>query len=354
MRRRASTIYAIVCTLLLLAGFTAVFFFAWQAGIPDTIKVLVGFLLGFIFTPIYHELGHVIFAKAAKMECVYVKCFCVKFYIKDGKKKLGFASPFAPDETQVMPVCGGDMKRRASAYTIGGLVFSLILILVALVGAICVHIFVAPNYLLWALLPYMGYSFLLNVAPAEYPGGKTDTAVYIGLKKGYDAEKNMLAAMEIQGQLHEGKSFTEIDETLYFDQPQLCEDEPLFAVTLDLRYRYYLEKGDMERAADCLNRLVEIMEYLPYTEAEKVAAELVYMASLRGEMEVAEENAKLCQNFLKGNEVTAKRILAAWSQMSGQTDFVNALLKQAEECLQKERIAGVKKFEQILLSRMER
>ena len=160
--------------------------------------------------------------------------------------------------------------------------------------------------------------------------------------------------MEIQGQLHEGKSFTEIDETLYFDQPQLCEDEPLFAVTLDLRYRYYLEKGDMEHAADCLNRLVEIMEYLPYTEAEKVAAELVYMASLRGETEVAEENAKLCQNFLKGNEVTPKRILAAWSQMSGQTDFVNALLKQAEECLQKERIVGVKKFEQILLSRMER
>ena len=79
--------------------------------------------------------------------------------------------------------------------------------------------------------------------------------------------------MEIQGQLYEGKSFAEIDEGLYFNQPQLCEDEPLFAVMLDLRYRYYLEKGDMDNAAACLNRLVGLLDYMPYAEAEKIAAE---------------------------------------------------------------------------------
>ncbi|MBO5737615.1 MAG: hypothetical protein J6S04_07375, partial [Clostridia bacterium] len=275
MKRRGSTIYAIFCTLLLLAGFVSAFFFAWNAGVSDTVKCLVGLVLGFILTPIYHEIGHVAFAKSAKMECVYVKCFCLRFYNEDGKKKIGFASPFAPDETQVMPTCGGNMQKRAAAYTIGGLVFGLILILVAVVAAVCVQIFLEPNYLLWGILPYACYSFLLNVASAEYPGGKTDVAVYIGLKKGHDAEKNMLAAMEIQGQLYEGKSFTEIEESLYFDQPQLCEDEPLFAVMLDLRYRYYLEKGDMDNAAKCLNRLVSILDYMPYAEAEKIAAELV-------------------------------------------------------------------------------
>ena len=111
MKRRSSTIYAIICTLLLLAGFMAAFFFAWKAGVPDTVKCLVGLALGFILTPIYHEIGHIIFAKAAKMECVYVKCSCLRFYVKDGKKKMGVASPFAPDETQVMPKCGGDMQK---------------------------------------------------------------------------------------------------------------------------------------------------------------------------------------------------------------------------------------------------
>ena len=317
-------------------------------------KCLDGLVLGFILTPIYHEIGHVAFAKSAKMECVYVKCFCLRFYNKDGKKKIGFASPFAPDETQVMPTCGGNMQRRAIAYTIGGLTFSFILLLFTAIWAILMQIFVAPNYLLWGLLPFMGYSFLLNVAPAEYPGGKTDMSVYIGLKKGYDAEKTMLSAMEIQGQLSEGKSFAEINQALYFNLPQLCEDEPLFAVMLDLRYRYYLEKGDMENATVCLNRLAGILDYMPITEAEKVAAELVYMASLRGEMEIAEENSKLCQTFLKGESVTAKRILAAWSNANGQTEFVDALLVQARECMQYERIEGVKKFEQILISRIER
>ncbi len=353
MKRRNSTIYAILCTLLLVAGFIAVFSFALQKEIADMVKCIVGFVFGFMITPIVHEIGHVTFAKTAGLDCVYVKCFCFRFYRENGRKKVGFASPFSPDETQVMPKTGGDMCRRTKAYAIGGLAFSFILLLVTVACAVCMQIFLAPNYLLWGLLPFMGYSFLLNIAPADYPSGKTDMAVYIGLKKGADAEKTMVSAMEIQGQLAEGKSFTEISEEFYFNTPQLCEDEPLFAVILDLRYRYYLEKGDMDNAATCLNRLASIIDYMPYAEAEKIAAELVYMASLRGEMSVAEENAKACQGFLKGNTLTAKRILAAWSKANGQTDFVKALLVQAEACMQNERIAGVKKFEQILLSRME-
>ena len=354
MKRRTSTVYAIFCTLLLIAGFVSVFFFAWKAGIPDVVKCLVGLILGFILTPIYHELGHVIFAETAHMECVYVKCFCLRFYRKNGKKRVGFASPFAPDETLVLPKTGGNMQRRAAAYTLGGLIVSGAVLAVTVAAAALVTVLAQPSYLLFGILPYMGYSFLLNVAPADYPSGKTDTAVYRGLKSGEPAEKTMLAAMEIQGRLYEGNSFAEIDGDLYFDTPQLCEDEPLFAVMLDLRYRYFLEKGDMDKAAACLNRLAGVLDYMPYSAAEKVAAELVYMASLRGETSVAEENAKLCQAFLKGETVTAKRILAAWSQANGHTEFVETLLAQATACLDGEQIAGVKKFEQILLLRIER
>lgn len=354
MKRKLSTIYAIFCTLLLVAGFLSVFYFAWQKGITDTVKCLVGFLYGFIATSVFHELGHVAFANAAKMRYVYIKCFCVRVYEANGKKRVRLASPFAPDETQVLPKKGGNMQKRASAYALGGLIFSFILIAVTVTAAVLVTVLADASYLLWGMLPYMGYSFLLNAMPLEYPNGKTDTLVYIGLKKGYDAEKNMLAAMEIQGQLSEGKSFAEIDESLYFDLPQLCEDEPLFATMLDLRYRYYLEKGDMQNAAACLNRLVSIIDYMPLAEAEKIAAELVYMNALRGEMAEAEENAKACQAFLREDNATAKRILAAWSKANGQTEFVEKLLAQSAECLQREKIAGVKKFEQILLARIEK
>ena len=163
----------------------------------------------------------------------------------------------------------------------------------------------------------------------------------------------MLSVMEIQGQLFEGKSFAEIDKKYYFDLPQLCEDEPLYSAILDLRYRFYLEKGSFEKAADCLNRLALIEEYLPLQELEKVAGELVYMHSLNGDLACAEENYSACQSFLKGEGVAPKRILAAYAQACGKADAVEILLGQAHDALAGERIKGIRKFEEILLLRIK-
>ena len=162
----------------------------------------------------------------------------------------------------------------------------------------------------------------------------------------------MLSVMEIQGQLSEGKSFSEIDEKYYFDLPQLCEDEPLYAVILDLRYRYYLEKGNFEKAADCLNRLALNEEYLSVGEIEKIAAELVYMHALNGDLKSAEINYTASKNFLKEETVTAKRIVATYAKACGKEEAVRILLEQAQAILEKEKIVGVRKFEEILLLRL--
>ena len=352
MKRKLTTIYAACMTALLAAGFLLAFVFAMKTGVEDTIKCLVGLVYGFVLSPILHELGHVSFAQIAKMDYVYVKFFCFKIYIKNGKKRFGFASPFAPDETQVLPKSGGNMQKRAILYTLGGLIYGGVFLLIILAGAIVCTALGKTSYLLWGMVPYAAYLFFLNLPPVEYASGKTDTLVYLGLKKGCDAEKTMLSAMEIQGQLYEGKSFAEIDETFYFDNPQLCEDEPLFAVMLDLKYRYFLEKEEYDKAADCLNRLVEAQEYLPDAEAEKLAAELTYLHSLRGDLESAEESGKLCREYLKSDEAAAKRVLAAYSKAFGKTEAIEPLKAQAQACLEKERIEGLRKFEEILLSRI--
>ena len=354
MKKTFTTIYAIFCTLLLITGFLLAFVFAWREGVGEAIKCLCGLALGFILSPILHELGHVSFALIAKMECIYVKCFCFKIYVKNGKKRLGFASPFSADETQAVPLCGGNMKKRAILYTIGGLVFSGIFLILISGAAIALLSVREINYVLWGILPYAVYLFMLNIVPAEYASGKTDILVYIGLKKGFDAEKNMLSAMEIQGQLCEGKSFAEIDESLYFDVPQLCEDEPLFALMLDLRYRLCLERGDMQKAMECLNRLASISDYLSEYEMERIAAEFVYIHSLRGDLSEAERNYKACQNFLKQELPTSRRVLAAWAKASGKTEFLATLLESANAYMSNERVIGVRKFEKILLSRIEK
>lgn len=352
MKRKLATIYAVICTLLLVAGFLLVFYFAFNGGIETTVKYLIGVALGLFLAPSIHELGHVSFAMIAKMDYVYVKFFCFKIYLKNGKKRFGFASPFATDETQVLPKKGGNMKKRATLYTIGGLVYGGAFLLLVLVGSVLTAVLGSPSYKLFGMLPYAAYLFLLNVLPLEYASGKTDALVYKGIKKNYDAERCMLSVMEVQGQLSEGKTFAEIAEKYYFNLPQLCEDEPLYAAILDLRYRYFLEKGELEKAADCLNRLALNEEYLPFEELERVAAELVYMHALNGDLESAEKNYAACQEFLKGESVTAKRILAAYAQACGKAEAVTLLLEQAKKALEKERIAGIRKFEKILLSRI--
>ncbi len=348
MKKRLATTYAIFCTLLLAAGVLLVFFFAWEAGTRQSIECLCGIVASFILTPFLHEAGHLLFGQAMNMECVYSKFFCFKIYIDKGKKRIGFASPFAAEQTQMLPKKGGNMRSRAKLYVVGGLVYTAAYLAVLLVLGLTLENFVA-----WGSLPYTAYLFLLNVMPLEYASGKTDVLVLRGIRKGYAAEKCMLAAMEIQGQLYEGKTFDEIDRELYFDLPQLMEEEPLFAILLDLRYRYYLDREELEGAADCLNRLAASQEYLPDSEAEKLAGELVYMHALRGDLESAETCGKLCKEYLAGDSVSAKRILAAYSFAAGKAEAVEPLKEQAAIALNYERIAGVRKFEEKLLERIK-
>ncbi len=352
MKKRLATIYAIFCTVVLLTGLLLAFCFARAESTEALIACLCSIAVSFIFVPIVHELGHITLGNCMKMRLVYVKCFCFQVRVEKGKKRLRFASPFAAEQTQMIPTVGGNMKKRASRYVLGGLLFSGIffaLLLAASVLCICLG---KPKYELIGALPYAGYLFFLNAVPLEYAGGKTDTLVYKGIKKGYDGEKCMLAAMEIHGQLSEGKSFGEIDEAYYFDLPQLCEEEPLFALLLDLRYRYYLDVADLERAADCLNRLAHAQEYLADAETEKIAAELTYMHALRGDLVRAEESGKLCRNFLTGDTVTAKRILLAYSIAVEKADAIEPLWEQATVALEEETILGVRKFEESLLKKL--
>lgn len=352
MNKTWKTICAVGSSLLLLISFILIFIFAWIDGYVSTIACVCGLFVGFMFAPIIHEAGHVYFAKKADMDVLYYKAFCVCFQIKDGKRTWSFVSPFADDQTQVVPKTSGNMYYRAIEYTLGGLKFGGIFLSVVLLIAIAVSLVGWNAYFFWGIIPYAAYLEILNFMPVEYANGKTDMLVYAGIKNEDDVEKVMLSAMEIQGQLYEGKHFSEIEESWFTNLPQLCEDEPLFALMLDLKYRYYLEKNDVEHAADCLNRLVNAQAYIPALEMKKIATELVYMHSITGNLDLAQESSQFCEDYLRGNTVDAKRALAAYSKAKGDVEAANILVSQAKEILKNERIAGLKKSEYILLDRI--
>ncbi len=355
MKRRVySTIWAIVCTLLLLAGETVAFFFAWKEDVWVAVTELVCFVLGCVLAPIVHECGHIFFAKKGDMQVVYSKFSFLKLVEREGKLRLRFASPFADEQTQVLFKTGGDAYARARSYTLGGLVFSGIYLLLLVVAITLLTLF-AKGYASFAvagLFPYAFYLFLLNVLPCEYGSGKTDARVYQGMKKDEPAEKTMLACMEIQGELFVGKSYGEIEKAWYFDLPQLPEDEPLYAVLQDLRYRYYLDIGELRQAADCLNRLANAQAYLSDVEMEKVAAELVYMHALNGDTERAEACAQVCSTYLQSESLSAKRILATVACYAGRIEDARILQAQAQASLQNNKIVGDRRLEEKLLARL--
>jgi hypothetical protein len=349
--RKIGKIYAVLLLVLVIAA-EAAFIVLFYENVEAVFGCTFGLLCSCILAPIFHELGHCTFAAANKLKVMYVKCFLFRFERRNNKLRFSFANPFYPDETQVLPNSGGNMQKRARAYAVGGLVFGGIYLAVLIIGAVITFVLGVPSYLLLGAIPYAAYLFLLNLAPVEYAAGKTDALVARGIRKNEPSEQTMLAAMEIQGLLSEGKRFAEIDKDLYFHLPQLPEDDPMHAMILFLRYRFYLDKSDLKNASDCLNRLAASAEYLTEIEQIELASELVYLHSLKGDKNAADECAKTCTAYFKGEEASALRVLTAYSLAFGEKEKTEILLEKAYEALDFEQVEGVKRFEMSLLNQM--
>ncbi len=347
MKRVFAKIYAWVLLLLLMGSACWLAVAAWE-DLNNLIGAIIAFSASLLVAPCVHELGHVFFARANGMQIVYCKFFCFRFYVKDGKKKFALASPFAADETQVLPKGSENMEKRAYAYSIGGLVFGGVF--VALLAVLLVAF---PSFYVLGFLPYSAYLFLLNVCPAEYSSGRTDALVAKGIKKGEPVEQTMLNLMRIHGGLQEGKSFAELPQEWYFSAPQIAEDEPLYVAILDARYSYFVEREEYEKALDCLKRIASAGEYLLETEIYALERNFAYLYLLCGDDAILKEAVKSGEEYWKSDDYAIKRTLALYMQKCGETERADLLFAQAQELLKKEQIAGVKKHEEILLSRIK-
>lgn len=352
MKGILAKLYAWALVFFTVAGICAVMFFAWTS-VDNLIAAVVGVAACLALAPTLHELGHVIFAKANEMKIAYCKFFCFRFFRKGKKIRFGFANPFAADETQVLPCGAENMQKRAFFYTVGGLVFGGVFLLCILTVCVLGWIFGWGLYTAYAALPYAAYLFFLNAVPAIYGMGKTDAAVAQGLKKGAAVEQTMLNLMRIHGGLQSGKSFAELPEEWYFSAPQIAEDEPLFVAILDARYSYYLEKEDYEAAFDCLKRIRAVGGYLTEKEVLVLERNLAYLCLVGGNDEVLKRAAKNDEVYWASDDYAIKRTLALYMQKCGEAERADLLMEQAKTLLLNEEIAGVKKHEEMLLSRIK-
>ncbi len=338
--------------LILTVTSMVVIIFLAMPSLDNLIEAIVGTAVSLAVVPMVHELGHVSFALANRMQIAYCKFFIFRFYRKGEKLSFGFANPFAPEETQVLPMGSENMQKRAYAYAIGGLVFGGVLLLIFLAASILSWSLDGSAYAVYSWLPYAAYLFLLNVVPVEYPSGKTDALVACGIKNQAPVEQTMLNLMRIHGELQQGKTFGEIAEEFYFSAPQIAVDEPLYVPILDVRYSYYLEKEDYENALDCLKRIREAGEYLTQEEIFSLERNLAYLSLLGGKDTVLKRAVHSDEKAWQADDIAVKRILALYMCGCGDDERTAALVAQAQALLPTVYPLGLRKHEEILLSRI--
>lgn len=209
---------------------------------------LVLLFLSVLFSDFAHEGAH------------YLVGLCCRMGVTMPKIRL-----FRPSSLTVCPKGAKHMKVRMIATAAAGLFINLACVAV---GAIALFIPQVPAFLC-VLAPYSFYTFAVNVAPFEYDGGKTDGLVIWELISGSDSAKVMLVVLKIQGMMQSGVKLADIPEEMLFDLPQLPEDDINFIILTQLRYEYFLERGNDSEAYKYFMRYKELIKYLPSEYKEK-------------------------------------------------------------------------------------
>lgn len=350
--------YAVLLAAACIAGGAGALYLAAAGAERSAVLLCVcGVLASVFFAPFFHEAGHIVFAKANGFSVLYVKIFMFRMDNTGEKKRFSLCSPFASEQTQAAPAYAekrpGDMKKRAALYTSGGLAFGGAFLCIAAVFAAAFAgrggAAGGVSYFCLGVLPYAAYLFFLNVAPFTYGGGKTDMRVLIDILKQTPFGVRFLAALNAQGQIAEGKAYSEIDAAYLKNLPAIAEDEPLFIMNLFYLYYAAAEKGEAESAAGYINRIAALAPYLTPQEEKSALCELLYMNAVSGD----EEQAQKCFSALctYGETATAaeNRAAAAYYVMRGDTARADEYISRAVAAARKEKISGGRKSEELLL-----
>ncbi|MBE7080961.1 MAG: M50 family metallopeptidase [Clostridiales bacterium] len=229
------------------------------------LKFAVGAIIAGVICTFAHELGHYF---AGKKNGFVFSCMQVLFFRweKVGKRvqfnfcMIGEQAGF----TEMIPTNSEGMEKSFKKMTNGGIIASFIVMIIGIPSLFLTAYLPVWAFSIWSMLLTVGaYFFFGTFLPASESHTLNDGAVLYHINHKTDSSKVMINLLKIQAQLYGGKSPAEVDEGLYFDLPQLREDDLNFALLLNARYSYYLDKKDYENAKKTTERLLSLEEYLP-------------------------------------------------------------------------------------------
>ncbi len=357
MSRKANIINyiaTILLTMVSIVGILNIVAVNYNVEVQEVLLEFVCFAItaGLIHT-IAHELGHLIFGKINGFKFSSMVIWFFKWQKLGNKTAFSFVM-FGDEAgyTEMIPTKEEGVENGFFAMTLGGLIASVI---VTILGVPVLFITTLPRWLFmfWIMLIPIGIYFIFGtLLPSSTDGILNDGAVLYHLKKQTDNSKVMINLLKIQANLYCGKTPSEIDENLYFVVPQLAEDNPNFALLLNARYAYYLDKKDYEGAKQTIKRLLSLEEYLPKQYMYIFKTDALYNACTFDKNEqVADDLMYELEKYLNNiNTATTVRVkLAYLININEQTEGLDMFIKKAKKEANRCQIKGLGLYETKLL-----
>ena len=294
-----------------------------------------------IISTFAHEIGHFFAGKRngfafSSMQVLFFKWEKIGKKVRFSFCMIGEQAGF----TEMIPTKSEGVEKAFKNMTKGGIFASFIVMIIGIPSLFLTEYLSVWAFSIWSMFLTIGAYFYLGTAlPASESNTLNDGAVLYHLRHNTDSSKVMMNLLKIQAELYSGKTPSEVDEKLYFDLPQLPEDDLNFALLLNARYTYYLDKKDYENAKKMTERLLSLEEYLPKSYYAVFLVDALYNACT---FDFNEERAddvlyevdKYINNVNNSSNVRAKLayLLYVRRESEGLDMFFNKAYKEANRC----------------------
>ncbi len=322
------------------------------------LKFAVGAIITGIICTFAHELGHYFAGK--KNGFVFSSMQVLFFKWEKIGKKVNFSFCMLGEQagfTEMIPAKAENIEHSFKKMTIGGIIASFIVMIMGIPPLFLTAYLSVWTFSIWSMFLVIGAYFFFGTAlPAMESHTLSDGAVLYHLNRNTDVSKVMINLLKIQAELFSGKTPAEVDESLYFDLPQLPEDDINFALLLNAKYYYYLDKKDYENAKKTTERIVSLEEYLPKSYYTIFLVDALYNAcTFDFDEERADDIMYEIDKYINSvNNVTNVRAKLAYllnvrRESEGADIFFNKGYKEADKC----QIKGLGIMERKLLDELK-
>lgn len=326
-------------------------------------KMLYSVVVFVVLNSVLHELFHVIAGAINGFKIVSYRVLWFKWYSREGKVKFTLA-PVGDQigEAELLPTRYDDIEKRYKKVALAGIIANCVLFVVGIVCMFFWHLWTVDESVIWFRLtafamPVSLYFILANALPMTIDFYRNDGAVIYGILKKDDSTTVSFSLMKIQSMLYQGKTPSEIPEELYFDLPQLREDDPNFIMLLSARYSYYLDKGDLEKAKEVVTRLLTLKDYINKDMENQLQAEFLYSYSTfmydeNSADNIMEDYDKYLNKALTCPIMRAK--LAYVTYVIKDVELAKEMLIATKQLTKDEITSGLAKYELKLIEKIEK